>query len=272
MPQQVANLHYLLDSDEEPLRLECQARIYGFEDDLRHLALQGTERVLDAGCGPGAVTRPIAAALPRGHVTGIDREPRYIDYARRKAASEQLTNIDFQVANVVELPFESGSFDVVWSKHLLQWVRERGTALKEFKRVVRKGGRIICCNFAGVWSHPYPGDPVLKRDIDLWLETADREVGFEPNLGPKLPSMFIDLGLEDITVDFIPDRAFGGSGADPEKRWNWENQWRSALEFSTRVFGSLERAQEVGQRLLQHWSRPDVYWLCPLFYVEGRVP
>ena len=74
MPQQVSNLHYLLDSDEEPLRLERQGEIYGVEDDLRHLALLGTERVLDAGCGPGAVTRPIAAALPKGHVIGIDRD------------------------------------------------------------------------------------------------------------------------------------------------------------------------------------------------------
>ena len=44
------NPGYLLNSDEEPLRLERQARIYGTEDDLCHLALAPTERVLDAGC------------------------------------------------------------------------------------------------------------------------------------------------------------------------------------------------------------------------------
>ena len=76
MSEEVSNLHYLLDSDEEPLRLERQARIYGVEDDLRHLALLGTERLLDAGCGPGTITRTMAHALPRGRVTGVDREPR----------------------------------------------------------------------------------------------------------------------------------------------------------------------------------------------------
>ena len=74
-----SNPDYLLDSDEEPLRLERQVRIYGLDDDLRHLALSGHERVLNAGCGPGAITRALARALPQGRATGVDREPKYID-------------------------------------------------------------------------------------------------------------------------------------------------------------------------------------------------
>ena len=272
MSDKVSNLNYLLDSDDEPLRLERQARIYGVDDDLRHLALVGNERVLDAGCGPGAITRTVASTLPQGQATGVDREPRYIDYARRKAASEHIDNIDFKVGDVLNLPFDSESFDVLWSKHLLQWVRERGAALKEFKRTVRPGGRIICCNFDGVWAHPYPADRALQVDIDLFFEAMEREVGFDRFLGRKLASMFIDAGLVDVRADFIPDRAFGGFGGDPEKQWNWESQWHSSLEFSTRVYGSLEKAQQVGQRVLEHFSRPDVYWFCTLFYVEGRVP
>jgi hypothetical protein len=33
---------------------------------------------------------------------------------------------------------------------------------------------------------------------------------------------------------------------DPEKRWNWESQWRSTLEFSTQVYGSLEKRRKLG--------------------------
>jgi len=267
-----SNPDYLLDSDEEPLRLERQARIYGLEDDLSHLALSGHERVLDAGCGPGAITRTLARALPQGQATGIDREPKYIDYAQRRAVSEGIDNIHFEVADVLALPFDSDSFDIVWSKHLLQWVRERTSALAEFKRVVRPGGRIVCCNFDGVWAHPYPVDLALQRDLDLWFEAMEREVGFDRALGRKLPSMFLDAGLVDVKVDFIPDRAFGGFGGDPEKRWNWESQFQSALGFSARVYGSMERAQQIGERVLAHFSRPNVYWFCALFYVEGRVP
>jgi hypothetical protein len=84
--------------------------------------------------------------------------------------------------------------------------------------------------------------------------------------------MFLNAGLVDVQVDFIPDRAYGGAGGDPEKMWNWERQWESALEFSARVYGSLERAQQVGQRLVSQFGRRDVHWFCALFYVEGQVP
>jgi SAM-dependent methyltransferase len=264
-------VHYLLDSDEEPLRLERQARIYGVEDDIRHLALRGTEHVLDAGCGAGTITRAIARALPQGSVVGVDRELRYIEYACREVQSEQLHNVEFNVGDVLHLPFESGHFDVVWSKHLLHWVHQRGAALQELKRVLRPGGRMVCCNFDGKWAHSYPPDASLHQDLDLFFDAMESEVGFDRWLGRKLPSMLIDLGLQDVTVDFIPDRAFGGFGGNPEKRWNWETQWQSTLHFSAQVYGSLDKAREVGQRLLRHLDRPGVYWFCTLFYVQARV-
>ena len=64
---------YLIDSDVEMLRLERQAAIYGNSDDLAHLALGPTDRVLDAGCGSCQITRTIATAVPQGKATGIDR-------------------------------------------------------------------------------------------------------------------------------------------------------------------------------------------------------
>ena len=56
---------YFLESDEEPLRLERQSRIYGYEDDFRHLALAPTGQLLDAGCGSGATTREIDKVIPK---------------------------------------------------------------------------------------------------------------------------------------------------------------------------------------------------------------
>ena len=133
---------YLIDSDVEMLRLERQAAIYGNSDDLAHLALGPTDRVLDAGCGSGQITRTVATAVPQGKATGIDREQRYIDYARRRAHAEGTPNIAFIEGNLVALPFENDSFDVVWSKHVLQWIAEPAAALAEFARVTRPGGRV----------------------------------------------------------------------------------------------------------------------------------
>ena len=263
---------YILDNDEECLRLEHQAKLYGFEDDLKHLSLAPTDQVLDVGCGSGAITRKIACAVPDGKAAGADRESKYINFARHKAALDNILNIQFEVGDALKLPFEDDSFDVVWSKHLLQFVRERNLALNEFKRVLRPGGRIVCCNYDGWGTFHDPTDVELQREIDLLWEAANKELGIDNYLGRKLPIMFLEAGFDDVQVDIIPDRVLGGFGGDPEKRWNMEVQLQSFFEFSVKVFGSIERAKLYAEHLLELFSRPDVYIYCALFYVEGRKP
>jgi ubiquinone/menaquinone biosynthesis C-methylase UbiE len=156
------NPQYVIHSDEEPLRLERQAQIYGTADDLRFLAPRPSDRVLDAGCGSGSMTRAIARTIPNGQAIGLDRESRYIDFARRQAKSEQIENANFEVGDVLSIPFANGTFDLRWSKHLLQWVGQRQQALAEFKRVTRRGGRIVCCNFDRFCLAHYPTDSRLQ--------------------------------------------------------------------------------------------------------------
>jgi ubiquinone/menaquinone biosynthesis C-methylase UbiE len=150
--------NYVIHSDAEPLRLDRQARLYGGEDDLRFVRLRPSDQILDAGCGSGSATRLFARHTPAGRVIGVDRNPGYLDYAQRTAASEGLTNTEFRLGDVLSLPFENASFDVVWSKHLLQWVARRTEALAEFVRVARPGGRVVCSNFDGFCLAHYPTD------------------------------------------------------------------------------------------------------------------
>ena len=263
---------YILDNDEECLRLERQASLYGFEDDLKHLSLASAEHVLDVGCGSGAITRQIAGAVPDGKAVGADREPKYINFARSKAALENISNIQFKVGDALKLPFEDDSFDVVWSKHLLQFVRERDLALKEFKRVLRPGGRIVSCNYDGIGTFHDPKNEELQRASDLWWELAYKELSIDRYLGRKLPVMYLDAGLVDVKLDLIPDDVLGGFGGDPGKKWNWDVQMHSVFEFSTKVFGSIEKAKLIHERWLELFSRPEVYLYCALFYVEGKKP
>lgn len=265
------NPDYLLDSDQETLRLERQARIYGVEDDLKFMALSPDDEVLDAGCGSGSITRAIARVIERGIVTGLDRQPEYVEFARGKAASEGITNIRFEVGDATKIQFPDKSFDIVWSKHLLQWVPEREQAIREFVRVTRLGGRVIACNFDLFCVCHYPQDSAFQADAERWFDAAYKELGFDNMLGRKLPHLFQNAGMTDICVNVISDPCFGGLGGDPEKRWNWEVQFQNVMGFSTKVFGSVERAEAFKDKLVELFNRPDVYVFCPLFYVSGRV-
>lgn len=267
-----AHPDYLLDSSEEMQRLERQAALYGSADDLAALALQPRDHVLDAGCGAGIISRTMARAIPEGRVTGLDREARYVDHARRRAEAEGLRNTRFLEGDVLALPFEADSFDVVWSKHLLQWVGQREQALREFVRVTRPGGRVVAANFDGFLLQHHPVDTELQKTIDIWFDAARAQLGFDNFLGRKLPVMFQAAGLVDIQVDTIPDRAFSGLGGDPERSWNQRAQMEAVLPFSTKVWGSEAAARDWNERFMRKWDDPQTYWHCTMFYVRGTKP
>lgn len=268
--RQEAASDYLIHSDLEMARLERQAAVYGTQDDLDVLELSGDEQVLDAGCGAGTLTRTIARAVPRGRVLGIDRDARYIAYALNRARADGLENADFVHGDAAGLPFEDDRFDVVWSKHLLQWMANPLAAIKESVRVTRPGGRVIAANFDGFLVQHFPEDPQVQRDNERWFEAARARMGFDNCIGRKLPVMFSQAGLTDVGARIVCDRAYSGFGGDPERLWNMRVQMDAVEGFSAEVFGSVEAARAYRDRFLRRFDDPGVYWHCALFYVEGR--
>jgi ubiquinone/menaquinone biosynthesis C-methylase UbiE len=94
---------------------------------------------LDAGCGTGFLCFELAT---RGHrVTGVDFAPAMLAEARRKAA-ERTASIRFDEADAEQLPFASGSFDLVISRHVLWTLPHPEAAIDEWIRVLRPGGRL----------------------------------------------------------------------------------------------------------------------------------
>jgi ubiquinone/menaquinone biosynthesis C-methylase UbiE len=137
------SLPYVIHSDEECQRLELQARLANIAGHLRHLPVSSHSRVLDVGCGSGSMSRLIARSFPQAEVVGVDVREQYLDFARARAREEGIRNLRFQSGDVFALPFPDASFDLVWSKYLLQWLREPRSALAEMKRVTKPHGLLF---------------------------------------------------------------------------------------------------------------------------------
>lgn len=95
-------------------------------------------RVLDAGCGPGAVT---AALRERGAVVaGFDRSARMVEVARRRLGDDA----DLRVADITDpLPYPDAAFDDVVAALVLHYLEDWTAPLAELRRVLKPGGRLI---------------------------------------------------------------------------------------------------------------------------------
>ena len=94
-------------------------------------------KILDLGCGNGISTRLLNEA--DFDVVGTDISPLFLKEAREWVNPK----LQYHVCDVVELPFESASFDVICSNELIEHLPDVETALTEMIRVVRNGGRIV---------------------------------------------------------------------------------------------------------------------------------
>ncbi len=123
-----------------------------WSDLLDELDLKGDERLLDIGCGRGAVLLMAAGRLPRGRAVGADvwsthdQSGNALEVTRQNATLEGVADrVELHTADMRALPFDDGSFDVVVSSlaiHNVSGADERAKALREAARVLKKGGKL----------------------------------------------------------------------------------------------------------------------------------
>jgi trans-aconitate 2-methyltransferase len=106
------------------------------EEVLALLNLEGSERVLDIGCGQGKITAEIAARVPRGAVVGVDASQDMIDFASSHFGSAERSNIQFETGDARRLRFRE-EFDLVVSFNALHWVAEQDAALRSIRSAMK---------------------------------------------------------------------------------------------------------------------------------------
>lgn len=95
--------------------------------------------ILDAGCGNGYWVRRLSNSAKK--VIGIDSSKELIKIAKRRGS---FSNVSFKIADLVKaLPFEDGYFDIILSSMVLHYLPDINSVAKEFKRVLKKGGKIV---------------------------------------------------------------------------------------------------------------------------------
>ncbi|MEP7184301.1 MAG: class I SAM-dependent methyltransferase [Rhodanobacter sp.] len=164
---------------------------------LTSVSWRGDERILDLGCGRGAVLLMAAECAPRGRAVGIDiwsskdQSGNVIEMTRRNAVAEGVADrIELKTADMRELPFANASFDLVVSSVAIHNISDAGgrdRAIDEAWRVLRPGGRLLIADISK--SHQY-----RNRLASLGARVDRRTLGWRMWWGgPWMATMLIDV-------------------------------------------------------------------------------
>jgi len=108
------------------------------------------DSVLDVACGPGLLVCAFAGVVR--HATGIDLTPAMLEQARELEKQHALSNVTWELGDVLPLPFDDGSFSIVSARFAFHHFLDPLAVLKEMRRVCKMGGRIVVADSAPAQS------------------------------------------------------------------------------------------------------------------------
>ncbi|MXW34631.1 MAG: class I SAM-dependent methyltransferase [Chloroflexi bacterium] len=154
-------------------------------------------RVLDFGCGPGTISVGLARAVAPGELHGVDMEASQIDLARSVALAGGLDNATFHVADVTDMPFEDGYFDVAHCHSVLMHIPDTAAVLAEVNRVLKPGGIIGCREMICESCFTYPDYGVIGRAWEMFEDLVAADDG-HPQMGKQLKRPLEDAGFTHV--------------------------------------------------------------------------
>jgi ubiquinone/menaquinone biosynthesis C-methylase UbiE len=141
---------------------------------LEALQPQSGETVLEVGPGTGYYTPSVARTVARLHV--FDLQQAMLDHTMRRAAAAGIANIEPRRGDARSLPYDDASFDAAYLVTVLGEIPDQDAALRELRRVLRPGGRLVVGELLG--------DPHMVAEGALRRRAGAAGLRFERRVGP----------------------------------------------------------------------------------------
>jgi O-methyltransferase / aklanonic acid methyltransferase len=204
----------------------------------RLVALAGLgpgDRVLDVGCGAGAVTlRSARAVMPDGRVTGIDLSDAMLRRVMAEAAGRGLGNVRAERGDASRPLLAEDDFDSVLASLVLYLLPDARMALSNWLELLRPGGTV-----AFSWGiGPDPRWSPVFRAVDAYAKGADGFEAYVRRLGPPeaMTGLLAECGYTgiSITTETVPVRYTG------PRQW-WDASWAEAPRLAWQHIPDTDR-------------------------------
>ena len=233
------------------------------------------ERVLDVGSGLGQMSRAIARATGQ-RVLGIERSQEQIERAAAFARAEgEEALVEFRAGDALQMPLGSsewGTFDLAFTRFLLEHVPQPQLVVNAMARAVRAGGRVVLCDddhdAVKLWPEP-PGF------YDVWhaYEQTYAKNGNDAFIGRKLVAMLYEAGLEPKRIAMPMFGACAGESVFPTYVTNLTTIFDGAHDaiLATGMV-TPEKFRDV-QLAIRDWGQlPDAVFWYVMSMAEARKP
>jgi ubiquinone/menaquinone biosynthesis C-methylase UbiE len=238
-------------------------RLFPFAADrmVYDLRIAAGEKVLDVGTGTGAAALAAARlAGPKGRVMGVDIAEDMLDRAYANAERQGLANLDLHAMDAEQLEFRAGYFDAVVCAATVYLLPDMFQALKEMRRVLKPGGRLV---FSGL------GVGALQPMAGLLLAALE-EAGVDLSAGPgplfwqrlgapeDYTSLLLQSGFQDVRVE---TRQLGYHLASANDWWDvvWYTELRGLVDEVPE--DAVGRFRVAHQEVVEGLRSEDGIWL-----------
>jgi SAM-dependent methyltransferase len=187
-------------------------------------------RVLDVGCGPGALTTELVRRLGPGAVAAVDPSLQFVDAVR-----ERLPDVSVRRAVAEELPFEDAAFDAALAQLVVHFMTDPVAGLREMSRVARPGGVVCVC----VWDHGGGRGPVSTywdAVRELYPDAEDESLRPGSREG-HLAELAREAGLTVVEVTALPVSV----------EYATFEEWWEPFTLGVGPAGSFSRSLDAGQ-------------------------
>lgn len=167
------------------------------------------DKVLEVAVGLGFMFSEILKRVNQNNIVhGIDLSPKMLDKAKKLAIKNGFSNFDLRESDAHRLPFPDETFDVLYNSYMLDLtpLADLPVILKEFYRVLKKGGRLVLVNFSKENSSPVFTETLYKLVPSLWhgcrpvlMESFVKQTGFG-DVKREFPKYFLSLPSEIVTA------------------------------------------------------------------------
>lgn len=156
-------------------------------------------KILEAGCGVGAQTFLLAKNSPDSQIVSVDISENSIKLAKSLVNNESISNVEFHVADLFNLPFKDETFDHIFVCFVLEHLKDPVGALESLKRVLKKGGSITVIEGDHGSCYFYPE---TAESVNAWncLIECQKRLNCNPMIGREIYPILKNSGFNSINV------------------------------------------------------------------------